>query len=491
MESAGKTELAARALTLAFAGHRGGGGWRSFGDEKHEDLMVRAFKSSRPVALAVLAQEMMHRNGEWGVTQHVIGLLGRHDDVALATAMWDEARESMLVRLPGHEVARGPFLPFEPTSVPTWTRDDAALFLILSRISHPELRRKTAAVCAAAWLVQREPVKCVTAFRDILKASLCFTHQLWVLHLLGQFEPPPFVISQALAAELNVFVSSGRCGTEQIALLLLKRAKVPVSGQVTRTKPIVSVTLPPSKTQAIISLDIHRITHQVAKLWPEFPEIVAGRFETIMRSEESHEEKMRDRWEARRSISRKSYPFASFHGWESELFADSLNEVLTGLEEHLWSKGEWNDGVWRKVLALLLPDAEIPARHYWSRRVRPSWPLPSSLSDGVQPVQSVSDGELADWRRIAYFETYLETGSSFDEIKLSTIVTAGVVLGEKSEPLPRGVLPLRVADNKDWVRKPRPLFPLGGFSGAIAGHSFFGVPLQFHELLGLALQRHS
>ena len=65
-------------------------------------------------------------------------------------------------------------------------------------------------------------------------------------------------------------------------------------------------------------------------------------------------------------------------------------------------------------------------------------------------------------------------------------MTAGVVLDAEFEPLPQGVLPLRVAHNKDWVRKARPLFPLDGFSGAVAGHSFFGIPFQFHELFGLA-----
>jgi len=482
LESAGKAELAAHALTLAFAGDRGGGGWLSFGDEEHEDLMVRAFKSCRPIALAVLAQEMMHRNGDWGVTQHVIGFLGRHDDVALAAVMWDEARESILVRLPGYETAQGPFLPFEPTSVPTWTNDDAALFLILARISHPELRRKTAALCAAAWLVQREPAKCVNAFREILKTSLCFTHQLWVLHLLGQFEPAPFIISQALATELNAFIASGRSGTEQLGLMLLNRAKLPVTVCPIRIAPIVSVTPPPNKLTAILSLDVHNVVPQIAQLWPDFPEIFAGRFETVMRSDDMHMERVKDRWEVRRSISRKSYPLARLHGWENELSADSLNEVLTGLEVHLWSKGEWDGYVWSNVLSMLLPSAEIPARHYWSRRVRPSWPLPSALPDGIQGVQFVPDGELADWKRIAYYETYLEKESGFDEIKVKTRVTAGVVLGD---PLPHGVLPLRIADNEDWMRKARPLFALEGFSGVAAGHSFFGIPFQFHELLGL------
>ena len=485
LESAGKAELAARALTLAFAGHRGGGGWLSFGDEEHEDLLVRAFKASRPIALEILAQEMAHQNGNWGVTRHVIGFLGRHDDVVLATTMWDEARESLLVRLPGHEIAQGPFLPFEPARVPKWTHDDATLFLVLARISHPERRRKTVALSAAAWLVQREPAKCVSAFREILKTSMCFTHQLWLLHLLGQFEPAPFSISHALAAELNGFVGSGRCSTEQLALMLLNRAKAPVTGHVARDKHLVAVTLSRSEQRLVLSLDIHNVVAKIQNLWPDFPEIVASRFETVVRSDDMHKDRMKNRGESRWSIAHESYPPASLHGWEDELFTDTLNEVLTGLEAHLWSSGEWNEQVWPKVLSWLLPNAEIPARHYWSRRVRPSWPLPSTLSDGVQPIQSVPDGELSGWQRIAYFETYLDCDNSLREIKQQTRATAGVILDDKMPSLPKDALPLQFGDDQMWLCQLRPRFPLSAFRTAIAGHSEFGIPFEFHELLGL------
>lgn len=485
LESAGKAELAARALTLAFAGHRGGRGWLSFGDEEHEDLLARAFKASRPIALEVLAEEMVHQNGNWGVTRHVIGFLGRYDDVALATAMWDEARESLLVRLPGHEIAQGPFLLFEPARVPTWTHDDAALFLILARISHPERRRKTAALCAAAWFVQREPGKCISAFREILKTSMCFTHQQWLLHLLVEYEPAPFSISCGLAPELNDFVGSGRCSTEQLALMSLNRAKAPVTGRVARNKHVVGVTLSPSEQRRILSLDAHNVVTKVESLWPDFPEMVASRFETIMRSDDVHKGRMKDRWQSCRSIAHNSYPRARFHGWEYELFTDSLNEVLTGLETELWSTGEWDERVWPKVLSWLLPDTEIPARHYWSRRVRPSWPLPSTLSEGLQPIQAIPDGELCGWRRIAYFETYLDCESSFKEIREQTRVTAGVILGDQAPSLPKDVFPLQFLDDRPWQRRLRPLFPLGAIPNAIAGLSEFDIPLEFHELLGL------
>lgn len=484
-ESAGKAELAARALTLAFAGHRGGGGWLSFGDEKHEGLLVRAFRASRHIALAVLAQEMAHRLGDWGVTRHVVSFLGRHDDLSLATAMWDEACESMLVRLPGHETSQGPFLPYDPVQTPKWTRDDASLFLILSRISHPERCRKTAAICGAAWLVQHEPSTCLIAFREILKASLSFTHQLWLLNLLGQFEPAPFVISQGLAAELNSLVGSGRFGTERLALMLLHRAKLPVTGHVNRNTPVVSITLSHNEQHGIMSLDAQGVAQNVARLWSDFPEIVASRFETILHSDESHKDRMKGRWEASRSIAYKSYPHASLHGWGDELFADSLNEVLTGLETHLWSEGEWNEHVCAEVLSWIVHDAEIPARHYWSRRVRPSWPLPSTLSNGVQSVQSVPDGELCGWQRIAYFETYLHCEGNTGEIRLKTRATSGVVLDNRTSSLPRDALPLRMGDERVWLDQLPPSIALDAFRDTIAGLLIFGIPFEFQELLGL------
>ncbi len=485
LEISGSNELAALALTLAFSGHRGGGGWLSFGDVKNEDLLVQAFKCSRPVALDVLAHEMAFQLGNWGVTQHVIGFLGRHDDVSLATAMWDEARESMLIRLPGHESAHGPFLSYEPAKAPTWTIDDAALFLILARISHPERRRKTAAICGAAWLVQHDPTKCLNAFHEIIKASLSFTHQLWLLHILSQFEPDPFPISQGLATELNTFVSSGRFSTERLALMLLNRAKIVVTGRMTRNDLVVSTAVSREEPRRFMSMDPQGVLPKVAYLWPDFPAIVVGRFETIMLSDESHKERVRERFQASLPKLRKSHPSASLHGWHDELFADCLNETLTGLESHLWSKGEWDADIVSVVLGMLLPDAAIPARHYWSRRVRPSWDLPSAMSDGVGAIQSVPDGELAGWRRIAHYETYLDCESSMSEIKLETRVTTGVVLDDQPPSLPENALPLQHADDRIWMHQVPSHDRLNIPWGPLAGLSEFGVPYESHELLGL------
>jgi hypothetical protein len=113
--------------------------------------------------------------------------------------------------------------------------------------------------------------------------------------------------------------------------------------------------------------------------------------------------------------------------------------------------------------------------------VRPSWPVQSELTEGNHPVPTIPDGELSGWSRIAYIETYLDCESSTHEIKRKTRATAGVVLGA----FPKDALPLRKGDDRVWLRRMRPLFPLDVFSGAIAGYSVFGIPFEFHELLGL------
>ncbi|HEY1050223.1 MAG TPA: hypothetical protein VGE39_10730, partial [Prosthecobacter sp.] len=486
LEISGSTELAARALTLAFSGYRGGGGWLSFGDTAHEDLLVRAFKASRSISLAVLAHEMAYHLGSWGVTRHVIGFLGRHDDVCLAAAMWDEARESISIRLPGYETAQGPFLPYEPAKAPTWMIDDATLFLILARISHPERHRKTAAISGAAWLVQQEAGKCLGAFSEILKASLSFTHQLWLLHLLSQFEKDPFPITQGLATELNTFVGSGRFGTERLALMLLDRAKLVATGRVIRNELVVSTIVSRDEIRRFRSIDARGILPKVACLWPEFPAIVVGRFETIMLSDESHKKRIKERFQAslpKLPSLRNSNPSASIHGWHDELFADCVNEALTGLESHLWSKGEWNPDVVQAVLGLLLPDTEIPARHYWSRRARPSWGLPSTMSGGAQAVQSVPDGELAGWRRIAYFETNLDCGSSMNAIKSEAQATMGVVLDDQPPSLPEDALPLLHGDDRVWIQQVPSRNHLNLLRGPLAGLSLSDVPFAFHQVL--------
>jgi hypothetical protein len=487
LETAGKTELAARALTLAYACFRGGGGWLSFGGEEHENLLNRAMLASRPVTLAVLANEIAQRIGAWGITRHIVGFFGRHDDINVAVAMWDEAFAVIAYRLPGWEQATGPFLRFEPAQTPVWSLEDAALFLILARISHPEKRRKTTALAQAAWLVERQRERCAPAFRGMLHADPCFTHQLWLLQLLGQFEAAPFALSQALAAELNMLVGSGKAGTELLAQRFLQRAQLPVTGTVVRNSPIVTGRFTADQKRRVLSLDDEEVVPKVEELWPEFSDLLVCRFETVVQSTDDHKQRIKDRWEARTSRVRTTYPAARFHGWEDELFQDALNEVLTGLDRYLWSRGEWDEDIWPRLLSWLLPDAEVPVRHVFSRRVRPSWPLPADLTPGVRAIATVPDGELNGWVRLAFIETHLDVGdSTLNEVRTKSEVLAGVVLDETVAPLPATEIPFTRPDRAAWLQPFAPTQAIDEFAGPFASIEGFGKCFAFHMLLAVS-----
>jgi len=487
LEAAGHPELAARGLALAYAVHRGGGGYLSFGGDEHEDLLRRAIAASRPVALSTIAHEFSHRLGAWGVTRHFIQFLGRHDNINLAVSLWDEAFAMIAYRLPGNAEAQGPFLPLESAQIPAWSREDAAMFLILARISHPEKRRKTTALSQAAWLIQQELERCAPAFRGILHASTGFTHQLWVLQLLAQFEKAPFALSQALVPELNGLVASGKAGTELLAQQLLRQAGLPITATAVRNNPVITVTPTEQKRRAVLSLDGEEAITKIQDLWPEFGDRVVGRFETVIHSDESHMQRMKNRWEARTSRVRKTFPSARFHGWEDELFQDVLHEVATDIERYLWSHGRWNDGVWPRLLSYLLPDLEIPVRHAFCRRVRPSWPLPENLTGGVGAVSSVPDGELTGWIRLGFFETHLENGdTSLNEIHTKTEVLAGVILDKTAAPLPGSGLPFTYPNKAAWLRIVDVTLPLAEFAGPCTSFDAFGRCFPFYQLLAVS-----
>ncbi len=491
LEAQNRGALAARALALAYSRYRGGGGWLTFGGEQHEELLVRACRASRDVALATLAQETVHRFDEnmslWGATRHLVGFFGRHDEPATAVAIWDEACDVIAHRLPRHEKERGPYLPFVPAAVPAWTREDAALFLILARLGHPEKKRKTAALGSAAWMVAHYTERCATAFQAVFQSAPSFTHQLSLLQLLHQFEPKPFALSQALATELNRIVSSGRYGTELLALLLLRRAGVEVTGQVVRAALLIAAPVPQPKAEAILTLDTGRRIENLEELWPAIGALVAGRFETVFQSSPVHKERAQDRHDATRSVAHKNFPRAGVALWEREIFEEALHEVATGLEKHLFAKGEWDDELPPRVLSLLVPSVRTAVANVFSRRVRPSWPLPETLATGTGEIVHAPDGEFSGWVRLAYSETHLDQGGQqYNDLKQRTSALAGVVLDETVAMPDDDGLPLTYPHPAGWRRPFARTAQLAGFRGPLASLEAVGGRFQYHQILGLS-----
>ena len=214
---------------------------------------------------------------------------------------------------------------------------------------------------------------------------------------------------------------------------------------------------------------------------------MAGRFDTVYQSSPEHKERAQNRHEAAHPGPRKNYPRAAFTFWEKELFEEALHEVATGLEKHLWSKGAWDDDIPPQVLSLLMPSLRLAVANGFSRRVRPSWALPETLTTGIAEVMRVPDGEFTGWVRLAYSETHLDQGEhEYNDLKQRTTALAGVVIDkEVAMPADDG-LPLTYPHPAEWRRPFARTASLTGFRGPFASLDAVGRRFHYHEIFGLS-----
>ena len=216
--------------------------------------------------------------------------------------------------------------------------------------------------------------------------------------------------------------------------------------------------------------------------------MVAAKFNAIFNSDEIHKSRIRSRYKAERSIGqKKGYPLAKLWSWDQELFHEAIHQISTNLNQYLWSEGEWSDDIEFDLAELLLPSMEIPVRHVFSRRVRPSWPLPSDLTTGFGSVVSVPDGDLKGWIRLAYIETFLDNKEvRFNDVTQTTQVLAGIVF-EKDIPdsVPSG-LPFTHPHPSGWLVSFAKTQDLSQFQGPVASLGLVEQRFDRQKILGLS-----
>lgn len=486
-ESCGSGDLAAHALVLAYTGARGGGGWLTFGGEGHVGLLLRALEASRSFALETLALEVARRRGGWGITRHLVDFFCRAGEAGFAATLWEEAFTVISFRLPGSSSARGPFLSFETSEVPGWSVADAGISLIFSRIAHPEKKRKTVALACAAQMIEQEGEGCVNALRVMLSESSALSYQSYFLKLLWENEQEPYALSRELRTELNFLVGSGKFGIEFLARQLLVRAEQEVTSEGARPTLIYGEPLSEGKERAVLSLDSEDRVQRICQLWPGFGSVVAAWFDTKFNSSDENKARVKERHSASHPDGHRNFPRADFWNWEEELFEEALHEAVYELKDHLWSEGYWDDHITSSLASLLLPDLGLTARHSFSRRVRPSWPLPSNSLDGIGDVKFVPDGEFEGWACIAYSETLLQKGErSYDDLEFRITALSGVVLAEEVAPLSGSEAPFTFPHSCGWTHPFARTEEVEGFGGALASLDIRGGKFEYRDVFGLS-----
>lgn len=99
--------------------------------------------------------------------------------------------------MPDNETDEGVFDEiYVPDATSGWTLSEALGFLLLARVSHPELRRKTAGVAGFAAFVSKEPASLVRPLSEFLRIDTPVSSTLIVLYALIEAEASPYPVPE-------------------------------------------------------------------------------------------------------------------------------------------------------------------------------------------------------------------------------------------------------------------------------------------------------
>ena len=449
LERHGHPREAAVAFTLAYAHSRGDRGYWLLGDEEQLPWFLRACELSKDTAFRVLADEIAYllhdHTYSRGITRHLTELLAaRLETKESAFASWEAAYGVFNHRLPRNEDDYDVFEKYDPTIVPVWSVDEALVFLLLARLCHPELGRKTSTVAALLHIICNKPAIVGKPLTHFLTSNSPISSVVLVLQTLLLAETSPYVVTQEIQDHLRSLYLSGLFAFRVMSQELIERAGLDL-GEHHRTPSFTSTAIPERRRDAILSLDWGRRVETIAKVWSDFPNIVVGLFNEKWEGSKMLRDRSRRRHEASRSRGYPTLPPKQFLHWEVEAFESLFQEVLDGIDAELWRSGEWNPNVSRWILPNILPRIYLHVGRWFSRSKRPDLQMPNEISTSVVSAEAISRKDAFDgWYRCGYYEREIVMRGIVDvedEVSVMSGLRVNVKLGDLDDsmtPFARG-----------------------------------------------------
>lgn len=485
LERYGYREIAAVAYALAYARSRGGGGWLYLGGVEQQPWLSKASQLSSVTAQSTMAREIariLETPGFIiGITRHLAELSSPWLPGAERLAIWEAAYDVINRRLPTSQDDPDPFVPIRESLAQGMQQDDALGYLLLSRLSHPELERKKAALAGLSAVLAGKPLileqglaKCFS--RDTPESTLSL-----LLAAMWQWEPAPFELSKTLSRQLEILSGSANFTQGQLATRLLARAGLPGSRGYSRVILRGAGLSSRDEIELALSVDVADRVNLIASRWPGIRAEVAARFDEYWKQSAINKSRAASRHEAARSSAQRNIPPTFMYWWESELFDIALNDSLSQLEALAWSEGEWTQERMDSLVALVNPNLKMHRALWMTRRVRPPIPIPSCVKEGATTLQPIAnEGEFDGWYRLAVHERQaILDKPTYPTFKGWREVYAGALIGGL-KGYDRETLPLASAGPDLWDPPAR---PTGIFKPAI-GRALVSLFVQ-RDRLGL------
>jgi len=472
LERHGYNRAAAVAYALAYVRTRGEGGWLMMGGMKHVSILIRGIQLERHAALESVAVEIayMLRDLSYhaGLSRHIIECAAAWGEPHVAVDCWQSAYDVIQHRLPTDTGSVGWFERLQPDESQRWSINEGIIAILLGCTHHPILNRKIAALAGVCKAIVSCPDVLARPLRIYLSRDATVSSTLLVLFALVLFEKSPYSISKAMVEVLNGYAISELWGLSILARKLLDRAGMPLP-KAPQQMRLEDRNLSRQRVDAILTVDCGGRVERLEGMWPDIPHLLASRFDDIYRSSAMHDERCKASFRLSYGNDGKVRPSTPLLHWHQELFEVALQEVLSGINSHLWATGTWFAGVEDNLLKIVMPNIVAHLGINASRVVRPSYSKPHTLTQGLKDVAVLDQDPLYNnWRRIAYYECQWvrEDSSRYGPPTLTATIYAGAVAVPLGDSPPDDASPFREADIMDWWtirRSQRPLLgPLTG-----------------------------
>lgn len=411
-ERYGYTKEASIAYSLAYARSRGGGGWLALGDSEQFIWLDNSLALSTEDGERTLANELVYwlndQHHILGITRHLIEFCAEHKPDIVAD-VWKAAFDVIQHRLPENEKDPSIFRSYNPRNIPSWSSDEAMIMLLFARVSHPEFFRKRAALAGIAAAISRVPEQVINPLKHFLSLDTPITSVLLVLHVLIESEGIPYQVTNSIQEELKNLCRSDIFGFQILSQILLERiGQAPDKEIVDISGLQKSSSLSDRKKEAILSLDWEKRVEEVSRIWDEFPNLVAERFDYIWETKSAVKERSKGRLRAALNSSYEDLPATPMISWEEEIFEYVFHEVLAGIFEQVSEDEEFSSFINNTIGSKVLSDVHLQIANYYSRTPRPFLILPSKQLSAIEEVHPLNDSDqYVGWYRCGYFEREL------------------------------------------------------------------------------------
>jgi len=485
------TDIAALTWALAYSRSRGGGGWLTLGGTECHAWIQNGLEISAEHTLHAIATEvasLLHEGLYSGISQHLVEMCAEFISPESAFASWDAAYEVLRHRLPENSTrTEHLFMLYQPDVSPKRGIDEALFLLLIARVSHPELKRKAAAIAGCAYIIKSFPEITATGLRQALSLDTPTSSKLILLQTLVEFESPPFIISSTLHDVLEAYCQCEHFGLRWLSAALLERiGKKPAVSFVPSIQSL-AAPVSPAKLELLSYLDKGERCEKIARIWPDFPDELIRVFDNEYLSKEENKKHSSERHNLATSRIYK-VPETKMLFWEHEVFEDVFHRVLTSVSKYLISKGIWEPNIEYAILKEVLSNILLHVGHWDSRVIRPQIPLPSTLKEGVDTVSVIQqEDEYNSWYRCAYYEEELISPDRYPPDVIEEVTaTGGIVFsGPQAYVEHKGDLPFGIGRTEVWF-EPSVLTPevkLSLFSGPLIGFDFIKDYLGLKPLL--------